>query len=307
MMINKKNYPIFLGAIFSQLITLITSCLLFYKSEPTIYGEFSFFISVISIIASLSTFKFEQSIVISSNNEEVFVKVILAFFFNIIITLISITIAFFIGVFDLLHIIYFFVLSVSIVLSASMQQVFLFYEKHVYNGLLALLIAAFNLFFLFFLINKSNGLIVSYVFGYGCAVSFILLINVKYFLNLKINFNKLKEVFWKNINYPIYVFPSAISGILLTYCHPIMLKFLYSDKFIGLFSISLRLLLLPTIVFGAIIGGLFRVNLAKLYLNKDYENIELEIKKNIKYLIFFCCFCFPFVNNYKVWVKINEF
>ncbi len=292
-MINKSNYPIFLGSILSQIVTLFTTYLLLFKSEPHIYGQFTFYLSIISIVSSLSTLKFEQGIAISRTNDEVINKVLLIFILNLVITTIFIGFYSFFDALSFQLIVLFFVLSFSIVASASFQQVFLYYNLHLYNGLLTFLIALINLLLLFFFIKIENGFLISYTLGYFLSTSIVILIFSKKVFSVDFSKINIKDTFLSNKNYPYYVFPSAIITVLLTYYHPIVLKFIYDESTVGLFSVSLRILLLPTIVFGAILGGLFRAKLAKLMFDNRLEDVRIEIYKNFKFLLISALFGFP--------------
>jgi len=78
------------------------------------------------------------------------------------------------------------------------------------------------------------------------------------------------------------VFPSSIIGILFTYLNPILLEYLYSKEEVGLFSFGIRILMIPSIVVGAVASSIYRVRIAKLFYDRNF----LQIRR-ITLLLFF--------------------
>ena len=295
-MINRSNYIFYLGAIISQLFTLLTSYFVLWKLSPEIYGEFSYFISISSIYASLSTLKFEQSIAISSKIDEASNKFFLTLFVGVGLNILSSLLTFpFIDNFDLHHLLLSILLSIGIILNASLQQFFLYLGRHLYNAILTVSIPLSNLIFTYLLLYVAEGLIFAYVISYFIiSVVFFAFLIYKRWLNFS-NLSFLRKIFFDNINYPKFVFPASIAVIALTYLHPIFLNYIYSTKEVGLFAIANRFLLLPAIVVGAVVSGLFRAKISQLYFANEYEMIRITYLNMIKFMGGVAVICFPII------------
>lgn len=291
---SRKKY-FFLGAALSQLFALGTSFYILKFANAAVYGKFSYFLSIAFIIGSISTLKFEQAIVISNNRKESNYKFNLTILTSIWFSAVLILFIYFLSEpLDILSYILIFILSISIALNASLQQAFLYLEKHISNGLLSTVYAGLNLLLVILLIRKESGLQISYTLAYlltGMIFSFIVLKS-----NFHFQFYSIKtyfRLFKKNFSYFQFIFPGAILTILLTYGHPIFIKHLYNETDLGLFSLSLRILLLPSILVGAILGGFFRKKLSVLYMSRKYLEIQKEGKNIIKYLFLVAVLIYP--------------
>lgn len=286
-MLNSKNIYFYLGAAVSQLLTIITSFIILKAVDSAEYGNYSYFVSVASIIGSIATLKFEQSIVISKGNNESLEKVSLTLVLSFLSSLVMV------GIYSVIdkklnfsYIFLVFSLSFVIALYACITQILLFREKHRSNGLLSVFNALFFLIFVILLRRRTNGLEIAYFLSsfVACLIFIVILEREKVKIR-PLSFSKYKSVFNRNALYPIYVLPGAIFSILLTYGHQVCIKYLFNDSDLGLFSLSLRLLLLPSILIGTVAAGLFRTSLSKSYLNGDYKQVSSESKKIAKFLI----------------------
>lgn len=285
-MINKNNIYLYLGVFTSQLVTLITSFIILKFVSPEIFGRFSYIISIGSILGSFATLKFEQSIVISQNLKDSFGKFVLTLQTSLFLSLFVLPFLIFFLNFDFISCLLIFLLSISIAMFASLQQLFLFSKKYKLNSILSIAVALLNLLLLFFLYDKKYGLEVAYISSYFIATIFFLV-----FINFKI----IKFYFWKSTDYknkfkelivfPKVVFPGAVIGVLLLYANPIVLKYLYTEKEVGMFSFTLRILTLPVILVSSVSSGLFKVQIAKYFFEKNLIGFQKEKKKLLLFLI----------------------
>lgn len=286
-MINSKNVYFFLGSALSQVFALLTSIYILKYASPDIYGQFSYFVSFGSILGSVCTLKFEQSIAISKDLDETQDKFALTIHTCFLLTLFfSIVYLPFDTQFSWFNAALIFILANTIALNASLQQAFLFMESHKLNGLLSLLYAALNFCLVYFFISFNDGLKTSYVFSYLLAsVCFVYIAARRKFTLKLLHPQRLFALFKENNAYPVYILPGAISTILLTYGHPILIKHLFSESELGLFSISLRILLLPTILVSSVVSGLFRASISKLFLQRRFDEIQASTKKVTIFLL----------------------
>lgn len=291
-MINLKNIYYYLGNAISQLITLLTAIYILKNIEPSIFGHFSIFIAIGSVIGSLATLKYELSISMSKDEPEMYNKfnftVFLSFFVNIILVFL---VSPFFNLFNLKDLALLILFANSISINGSLQQVFLYKEDHIKNGLLALSVSCINYVLIVYILKGDSKLIVSNVASYivSSIIFIVFLRKAVLSFNLK---SAYKEIFLKHLDFPKYILPGAISTIVLAYCHPIFLSYIYDKETVGLFSFALRILLLPTIVVGSVASGLLRAKISKLFFERLFDEIYEEVVKMIKWLALACIGCY---------------
>jgi O-antigen/teichoic acid export membrane protein len=311
-MINFKSSFYFLGNIIGQAISLITAIFIIKNISPEQFGRFSVFTSVGSIIGSIATLKFELSIAISSSLTQVYEKFNFSIFVSIILNLLMVSVSLpFLDLGEGENVLLLFFFAISVSLTGIMQQVFLYRENHIYNGLLSIILSLLNFLFILYIFKGESLLIKSNVYTNIIAVLvFFIILRSSGFKVVFFSIKKLKVLFKNNIEYPKFILPGSIATILLTYFHPILLSLIFSDKEVGVFSFSLRILLLPTIVIGAVTSGLLRAKLSKLYFDKNFLQFHVEVVKAIKLLIFASIFCYIVlvlvINNLSLFININK-
>ncbi|KQW97671.1 lipopolysaccharide biosynthesis protein [Flavobacterium sp. Root420] len=311
-MINFKSSFYFLGNMIGQAISLITAIFIIKNISPEQFGRFSVFTSVGSIIGSIATLKFELSIAISSSLTQVYEKFNFSIFVSFIMNLLMVSISLpFLDLGNGENILLLFFFTICVSLTGIMQQVFLYRENHIYNGLLSIILSLFNFLFILYVFKGEALLIKSNVYTNIIAI-FVFFVILR-FSGFKVTFfsiQKLKVLFKNNIEYPKFILPGSIATILLTYFHPILLSLIFSDKEVGVFSFSLRVLLLPTIVIGAVTSGLLRAKLSKLYFDNNFLQFHIEVVKAIKLLVFAAVFCYIalvlIINNLSLFINISK-
>ncbi len=293
-MINRSNVFVYIGTFLSQCLTLLTSLIVLKYISPEAYGRFNYIISFGSIIGSLATLKFEQSIAISKDLSDCTASFKLSIQTSTIISAVICPFIFFFFDVSLFQCFLIFLLSISIAIFASLQQFFLFTNRHKLNAVLTILVALFNIIFLLFLYKADNGLEVSYVSAYFLSnILFLIYTNFKV-VDFKLFFIRgYKILFRKYSFFPAHVLPTAIISILLLYGNSIALKHLYSEQEVGLFSFTVRILTLPVILISSVSSGLFKTKLAELYHGKDSSRFKVEMQKMLKFLLISMAVVFP--------------
>ena len=286
-MINLKSSYFFLGNILGQMISLITAVFIIKNISPDDFGRFSIFTSIGSIIGSFATLKFELSISISSNISEAFEKLNFSIIVSTILNLIFVaTVLPFVKLGGMNNILLLFVFAICTSLNGSLQQIFLFREDHLKNGVLSLMLSLFNFLFILYIFRGDSVLIKSNVFAnLIVAVIFIFTVYRSGFSFKIFSMVKLKEMFNGNIQYVKYILPGSVATILLSYFHPILLALIFKDKEVGVFSFSLRIMSLPTIIIGVVVSGLLRARISKLFFDNNFEQIRKEVRRAIKLLL----------------------
>ncbi|MRM93458.1 hypothetical protein D1Z98_00240 [Riemerella anatipestifer] len=293
-MVNRNNIYTYFGALLSQVITLLVSIFVLKNVAQEAYGRFSYFISFSSIIGSLATLKYEQSITISNSVKDSVGKVVVTVAVSIVLSFFAVLLSFFILNITLVETILAFVLSLSIAAGSSLVQLFLFTENHRLNGFFSTFFSLINLVLLYFLYKINSGLEISYVMAYFCStiIFYILAFRV---IKEKVCFSisDLIQIAKKNNMFPKVVFPSSIVPIILLYINPILLSHIFSEKEVGIFSFTIRILLLPVILVSSVSSGLFKVNMSKHFFNNNSEAFYKERKKMLYFLLIGILLCYP--------------
>lgn len=293
---NSKSLYFYVGSGLAQVITIITTFYIIKKFTPEAFGQFSYYFSIGSIIGSFATLKYELSIPLSKNsveaNDKSNLTILISLIFNFIFSLVGL----FTTLYELnIYFLYILLLSNTVSINASFQQFLLYKEEHFLNGLTPLLFSIINLGILLFLTERNGEVILSSYVIANILMLIIYLICVKRkrydILFKKTNFYK--ELFLKHLDFPRYVLPSSIANILLAYCNPIFIGYLFDKNHVGLFSFSLRILMLPSIIIGSVASSIYRTQIAKLYFNNDLEEVRSQTKKLFLILVLLTIFCFP--------------
>lgn len=132
--------------------------------------------------------------------------------------------------------------------------------------------ALFRIIFAFICLQAINGLILGTTIAQGCAALFIFLFLVRRHsksLLVRINLYKIKHLFIRYKNFPLYDAPASMLSFA-AFNLPVIILAIYFDKAdIGCFSIILQLLLMPMSLVGSAMG---KVYYQKICANSD--NIE---------------------------------
>lgn len=293
---NSKSLYFYVGSGLAQVVTIITTFYIIKKFTPSAFGQFSYYFSIGSIIGSFATLKYELSIPLSKNSRDAIDKsnltILVSLIFNLIFSFIGLFTTFYqFNIFFL----YILLLSNTVSINACFQQFLVYKEQHFLNGLMPLLFSVLNLGILLFL-TKNNGEVIlsSYIISNIILLIFYMVCVQKNGYNIffkKISFYK--KLFIEHLDFPKYVLPSSIANILLAYCNPIFIGYLFDKNNVGLFSFSLRILMLPSIVIGSVASSIYRTQIAKLYFDNNFEEIKAQTKKLFLILTLLTIFCFP--------------
>jgi len=293
---NTKSLYFYVGSGLAQVVTIITTFYIIKKFTPAAFGQFSYYFSIGSIIGSFATLKYELSIPLSRDSKEANDKsnltILVSMIFNLLFSVIGLSTS----LYDFnIYFLYILLLSNTVSINACFQQFLLYKEEHFLNGLNPLLFSILNLVILLFL-TKNNGEVIlsSYVIS-NVILLIIYVISVQR-KGYNIFFKKIsfyKELFKQHLDFPKYVLPSSVANILLAYCNPIFIGYLFDKNNVGLFSFSLRILMLPSIVIGSVASSIYRAQIAKLYFDNDFEGIKLQTRKLFLILVLLTIFCFP--------------
>lgn len=293
---NTKSLYFYVGSGLAQVVTIITTFYIIKKFTPTAFGQFSYYFSIGSIIGSFATLKYELSIALSKDSKEANDKsnltILISLLFNALFSFIGLCTP----LYDFnIYFLYILLLSNTVSINACFQQFLLYEEEHFLNGLNPLLFSILNLIILLCL-TKNNGEVILSSYIISNVILLVIYITSVCKKGYSVLFKKIgfyKDLFIKHLDFPKYVLPSSIANILLAYCNPIFIGYLFDKNNVGLFSFSLRILMLPSIVIGSVASSIYRAEIAKLYFDNNYEIIKSQTRKLFLILTLLTIFCFP--------------
>lgn len=305
---SRNAFTLFSGALLSQLLLVIATPILTRKYSPASFGELALFSSWYTILIGLFTLKFELAILLPKSDNEsirlVKLTILISSLFSIgcLFAFIVLTVSRFIipG--------YFFLLPALTLIGAvysSLQQWFARNKRFSISASSNVISSIFNISTCFLLLYvptiRTGQMVIAYFLGISSAAIYFGIYFIKYYRNFWIE-NQLKwsELLNSYSNFPYYMVPTSMLGVLSYQIIPIFLKHFFTIETVGFYSIANRFLYLPSILLGSAIGEVFRVELAR----QKNQNIDLRpIFKNtfnrmlfIGLPIFICLFLLsPFI------------
>ncbi|WP_449401091.1 oligosaccharide flippase family protein [Chryseobacterium wanjuense] len=235
---NSKSLYFYVGSGLAQVVTIITTFYIIKKFTPEAFGQFSYYFSIGSIIGSFATLKYELSIPLSKNsgeaNDKSNLTILVSLLFNLVFSFVGLSTTLY-G-FNI-YFLYILLLSNTVSINACFQQFLLYKEEHFLNGLTPLLFSILNLGILLFL-TQNNGEVILSSYVISNIIMLIIYLVCVYKKGYNVFFKKLsfyKKLFLEHLDFPKYVLPSSIANILLAYCNPIFIGYLFDKNNVGLF------------------------------------------------------------------------
>lgn len=282
------------GTLIVQIISTLISPVLSRLYTPADYGLFAVFSSCINVLAVICCFRYELAILIPEKNSESkqLLKLCL-----VILTLFSflifiITIFFNNSISGLLGnpAIGFWLYFVSpVVLAAGIVQAFTYMlnRNKSYKTIsgVRVLQSSFNSgtsLLLGILKMNSFGLLVGFIVSQAVSALYVLKKSMFEIKNLTTDFDQLKFIARKYIEFPLYNLPSALLDTFSVNVIIFLLNYFFSEAVTGAYAFSLRILSIPSVVIGASIGQVFFQKISEAFNNK--EKITGQIFKTWKIL-----------------------
>ena len=273
--------------------------------------------SIASICGSLATLKLELSIPVAKSFSDANSRTTLTLFVSLMLNVFMIILFLLLGfVPNYSSLLFVFLISCIVSINATFNQLFLQSESFIVTGFIPLFLAVANLLFLQIL-NGFGGNPILFAFILSSVLVMAINIGVSKYFGFKfiVKTEILASTFLELKNYPFFIFPGSVLIIFSTYIVPIILDLLYTKEDVGVYAYSLRILMLPSIVFGSVAGSIFRVRMAKLYHLSDIVEINRLTKKLFILLILVVLISFPsilFLVDYvfnilglKMWKDLN--
>ncbi|MEO8446695.1 MAG: oligosaccharide flippase family protein [bacterium] len=282
------------GTIIVQGISILLSPVLSRLYTPEDYGLLAVFISCISVLIVIGSFRYELAILIPKEAAEANALLILSIGINIIFAaVIFLLTIIFNSSFSILlgnEKISFWLYFIAPVFLASgiSQSLTSWYNRNKNYKLISgvrIYQSSINSVFslgLGFLKFNSVGLIVSQIASQILSSLYIVKRSALSLRKFSFSIPELKQAAKKHIEFPAYSLPSALLDVFSINSIIFLLNHFFSEAVTGAYSFSLRILTLPTVLIGAAIGQVFYQKISEAHSNN--EKITSSIYKTWKVL-----------------------
>lgn len=276
-----KNFlTLMTGTAFAQVIPLIASVVLAKLYTPDMFGSFTLFVSLTSVLSIIATLKFEEAILLPKCDDEGKAVFQLSIFLNLSFLLCTSIILFFtknhFTIISSLLNDYIFFIPIG-VFFINLYQSFVFFSNRNKNNYKMISISKvsqnFSTAIIQVLLYKFSllGLLLGRVLGFFLSIFHF----VKLFRNnelYKINKSKIKTVFLNYRNFAIYYTPNAILNQISNSLPLYMLPFFFNLSHAGFFAFSIRIVLVPL----SIITNSLQQVFYKEIVDKNNDEVELH-------------------------------
>jgi O-antigen/teichoic acid export membrane protein len=294
---KKGMFRLMMGTAISQLLLLVFSPILTRLYTPEAYGEFTFFLAIVSVVGVMSTARYEQAILLPEEENETVVLVwlsfvfvtVVSFFFGLILWIVDKTFHMMLSINFIAFIggISVFLLGTYNILSTVSNR-FKAYGTIAKTMWLKTLILIIFQIVLAYIVGGSNGLIIGYVVSSAIAV-FYLYLQVKRFVVFKsINITKMYQVAKKYGDFPKFQLPHAMVNTLSSHMPVYIFSIFSSATIVGLYALSTRIVLSPLTIVSGAVNRVFSQRASQLKNNKkELYKLTLHTVKTIFLVTFF--------------------
>ena len=285
------------SSIISQLITALVSLLLVRLYTVEAIGEWSIFLSIVSVISCISTLRYEYAIVIADSDSDAANVAIL----SLIILLLSCVLVFFVT-FSFKKIELFdynqdywnlllFWLPICII-GAGLFQIFNYWcvRKSLFGSIAirnisnSLLSGLFEVGFGATLIFGQNGIIIGSVLGTVCSgmlFSAMCVLNNRSLFFQSIKLSQIKKDLIRYKNFPIYSTSGALLNQLSTTIATFMLNAFYTKSIVGYYSIAHQIITLPITFIGNAVGQVLYPNAVEAIKKGELPSLIDKLFKSL--------------------------
>ena len=271
------------GTALSQAIPILISPILTRLFSSSQFGELALFMSIVNVCAAVSNGKYSSSILLPKKKQEIndliFLNILIAFLFSGILFLLLYTNS----QFDLISVSLknsFLLVIPVVVFIVSLQQIFMNlankFEKYKPLALTKAtqsITSSTSNISMGYLNYGSFGLIFSIALGY--LVSTVFLINkIDFTLNWKkVEKSSLIFLAKRYKNFPLFTMPQSLMYQLVVQVPVFFIQDVYSISILGLYSLSYRVLTLPSIIISTSIGQVYYKQAADAFTNNQKEKL----------------------------------
>ncbi|MEA2017648.1 MAG: oligosaccharide flippase family protein [Campylobacterota bacterium] len=260
------------GTTIAQAIPIAISPILTRIYTPEDFGIFALFISIVSIMAVVSTGKYEMSLILPKKDTFAYQLLIFSGIIALISSIIYISSVVLIDTFYSIDAIYY--LLPFTVLFIGLNNTFDKYNNRVknyklmsYQRLIKTTIESIVSVFFMILFSIKTGLIWGFVLGYLVSNLTMLYINIKSFQKKAfiISKSKMKILAKKYINFPKYNMPHAMLNTVSANAPIFLIPIFYGNATLGLYAFGLKIVQAPLGLLSASIFNVLGQKMAEEY------------------------------------------
>lgn len=288
---SKNVLTLMTGTTIAQVIPIAISPILTRIYTPEDFGVFALFVSIVGIMAVISTGKYEMSLVLPKKDTFAYQLLILSgiiVLVSSIIYLFSVVIA---NTFYSIDTIYY--LLPLTVLFIGLNNTFDKYNNRIknyklmsYQRLIKTTIESIVSIAFMVLFHLKSGLIWGFVIGYLVSNFTMLYINVKSFQQkaFRVSKAKTKVLAKKYINFPKYNMPHAMLNTVSANAPIFLIPIFYGNATLGLYAFGLKIVQAPLGLLSNAIFNVLGQKMAEEYVkgNEIYSIFKIMLKSLLK-------------------------
>ena len=258
--------------VFSIIATVLNFILLFeiiYFLDDSAYGNFIYFHSIATILASLASLRLELVITDAHNINKAISWMIYPIVISSLLSFLSvIIISFFIDLtsFEFLYIA---LISLLICSYSCLQQFYIIRDKHFINSILLVLVPLINVVLTYFFNEKTDVLLYSNLLAYSITIFTGFLIF--FYFNYKLLIKGFKFIPLKYSDYKRYLIFSYPIGVISSYninFVNIIIGNVFGLSILGVFSVANKIISVPFSSIGSVWSSLSRADFSREFSNK---------------------------------------
>jgi|694.fasta_scaffold34117_5 lipopolysaccharide exporter len=289
----KNLITLTIGASFAQLIGILVAPILSRLYSPEDYGIFAIFASVVTILSTIFSLRYESKILIPKDENEVTTLLLLILYTTFILGGLFFFLSFFpsvlfyqsIGIFKLGFWLRFTILAA---ICTTLINSFYYYltKKSLFKLITysRIFTSAFSSFFAVILgyFFVKGGLIISQIISLLVGVIFVFFLSKFNFTKDNNNKNNIFAIAKKHKNAPIYLLPASLIDVFSYQLQIFLIALWFKMSDVGNLRMAWTILALPASFIGSAIGQLFfqkftdimpDLKNAKIYLFQTWRNL----------------------------------
>ena len=240
---------------------------------PNEYGEYLYEFSIATIFATVMTLKFELSITDAKSDATAFSEAIITLVVSLLILGVIILLLILFGNVDLNQ--YIIIFPILIVLYVIVQQLFIYLNHHIYNGLLVASVSIINAFCVLVSNHIKSSLFFANIISYSIPILVALIYLGRYYYKAQkecvINFNLIQKR-----KYLITAYPLGILSVISQTLNSFIIRIFFGPIALGTFGVVNKIFSIPSMSFGLVQSGIARYEFSQI---KEAESKDSEIKK----------------------------
>ncbi len=287
------------GTTIAQAIPIAISPILTRIYTPEDFGVFALFVSIVGIMAVVSTGKYEMSLILPKKDTFAYQLLILS---GIMVLVSSIIYLFSVVIADTFYSIdaIYYLLPLT-VLFIGLNNTFDKYNNRIknyklmsYPRLIKTTIESIVSIAFMVLLHLKTGLIWGFVLGFFVSNLTMLYINVKSFQQkaFRVSKAKMKILAKKYINFPKYNMPHAMLNTVSANAPIFLIPIFYGNATLGLYAFGLKIVMAPLGIFGQAIFNVLGQKMAEEYAKGN--NIFSIYRNILKKLLVLALTMIPF-------------